>query len=334
MPVISVIVPVYKVEQYLKDCVDSILAQTFLDFELILVDDGSPDNCGKICDEYAEKDARILVVHQKNSGLSAARNTGINNAGGEYITFIDSDDLVAPDYLKLMYTKLQEYDTDICSCGLFDFLSDDVIDLSSIICQDSLEFVLSGREAAIALYDSKYNLSISACAKLYKKKLFNDVMFPEGMIHEDQAIIPILMYKSIRICSISKKLYLYRIRKESITHNTFSLKRYDDIKAIDSCVAYFDKKNEYELIDKAINKKRILLCLYSIEARKSGVYKALPKKYKMSELNAWIYLRKHLSEMKYSYYLSQTYPKLVIVHEYIVKIERMIGIECWNKDMG
>ena len=113
MPLISVIVPVYKVEEYLNRCVDSILSQTFTDFELILIDDGSPDNCGKICDEYAQKDNRVCVIHKKNGGLSSARNTGIDwafkNSNSQYITFVDSDDLITKDYLEKLNDAIKEF---------------------------------------------------------------------------------------------------------------------------------------------------------------------------------------------------------------------------------
>lgn len=114
---ISVIVPVYRVEQYLDACIESILGQTFQDFELILVDDGSPDNCGEICDRYAGQDARIRAVHQENRGLSGARNTGTGLAEGEYITYIDSDDRIGPEYLEVLYNNAVEYRAQVSVCG-------------------------------------------------------------------------------------------------------------------------------------------------------------------------------------------------------------------------
>ena len=121
MPVISVIVPVYKVERYLHECVHSLLAQTFSDIEVILVDDGSPDGCGAICDAYAKSDSRVCVIHQKNGGLSCARNTGIAHARGEYLCFVDSDDYVAPDYCETLYAMLKDSDCDFSVCGVCRF---------------------------------------------------------------------------------------------------------------------------------------------------------------------------------------------------------------------
>jgi glycosyltransferase involved in cell wall biosynthesis len=118
MPKISVIIPVYNVEKYLVKCIDSVLSQTFTDFECILIDDGSPDNCGKICDEYAKKDRRTKVIHQENSGVSSARNAGLDIAQGEWITFIDSDDWVDENYLELMYNNAVNNNIDLSICGM------------------------------------------------------------------------------------------------------------------------------------------------------------------------------------------------------------------------
>ena len=144
MPIISVIVPVYKVEPYLARCVDSILAQTYTDFELILVDDCSPDNCGAMCDAYAEQDKRIRVIHKKNGGLSDARNVGIEFAKGDYITFIDSDDLVHPQTFELLMQSLKKSEAEISMCGFQRFT--DAIPCSHISAEDSWR-VISGREA-------------------------------------------------------------------------------------------------------------------------------------------------------------------------------------------
>lgn len=118
MPELSIIVPVYKVEKYLPRCIDSILAQTFGDFELILIDDGSPDGCGRICDEYARKDKRIVVIHQKNMGVSAARNAGLDIARGRYIGFVDSDDWIEPQMYEVMMDAIRENGADMAVCGV------------------------------------------------------------------------------------------------------------------------------------------------------------------------------------------------------------------------
>ncbi|HDT8053597.1 TPA: glycosyltransferase, partial [Enterococcus faecalis] len=120
MPKISIIVPVYNVEKYLEKCVRSILAQTFTDFELILVDDGSPDSSGAMCDQFAEQDQRVKVIHKENGGLSDARNAGIEIATGEYLGFVDSDDYIADDMYELLYTNIVKEDADLSICGIYD----------------------------------------------------------------------------------------------------------------------------------------------------------------------------------------------------------------------
>ena len=143
---ISIIVPVYKVEKYLKKCVDSILAQTFTDFELILVDDGSPDDSGKICEEYAEKDARVRVLHKENGGLSSARNAGIEVAKGKYLGFIDSDDYIAEDMYELLYNTIIKEDADLSICGIYD-----VYEGKAPIVKPTIEKVVSAEEALLLI---------------------------------------------------------------------------------------------------------------------------------------------------------------------------------------
>ena len=167
MPTISVIVPVYKVEKNIHRCVDSILGQTYADFELILVDDGSPDNCGAICDEYAAKDSRVVVIHQKNGGLSSARNAGIDIATGAYISFVDSDDYIYPNYLERLYEVLVEFDADISVCKMIEF-SNDIPQLRE---SNSVPKAYHNIEICNMLCDYRKAIGIvEACGKLYKKK--------------------------------------------------------------------------------------------------------------------------------------------------------------------
>ncbi|RGM21729.1 glycosyltransferase family 2 protein [Eubacterium sp. OM08-24] len=168
---ISVIVPVYKVEEYIYRCVDSILAQSFKDFELILVDDGSPDNCGKICDEYAQKDKRITVIHKENGGLSDARNTGIDwalkNSNSNWITFIDSDDWVHTDYLKNLYNAVKENNVDISVCGYVNTTGEDDLhtknsEINTLLCTPEDFFINNNINAVVAwgkLYKKVYGMT-------------------------------------------------------------------------------------------------------------------------------------------------------------------------------
>ena len=181
MHIITIIVPVYKVEPYLRRCVDSILAQTFTDFELILVDDGSPDNCGAICDEYAAQDSRIHVIHQENGGLSAARNAGIDwafaNSDSQWLAFVDSDDWVHPNYLAYLYRAVSEDGTKVSACGYREVLDSNEIIETEDYCSRVLlweEFLLNhGLKATLA-----WN-------KLYSKDLFHELRYPDGKLYED-----------------------------------------------------------------------------------------------------------------------------------------------------
>ncbi|MBR2746511.1 MAG: glycosyltransferase [Erysipelotrichaceae bacterium] len=321
MPKISVIVPIYKVENYLNECVDSVLAQTFTDFELILIDDGSPDNCGKMCDEYAKKDKRIVVIHQLNRGLSAARNTGLDVAKGKYITFIDSDDFVSTDYLEILYKGLVENNADASICKHLKFSN-----LKKEYSEKKNGYsVCSGRSAVQSIYNN-FEISITAWAKLYKAELFNYIRFPDGRIHEDQAVIPIVLYNCKCIACLDNELYFFRVRSSSITHSTFNVKRYDNILAVDDCISFFEEKKDFELVAAAKKQKKILLCCYSIEAKKAGIYNNVPKKYKVNELKALLYIKNNLSDKQFTYYLAKNHSNLILPHEYIRKIKKVLGL--------
>lgn len=193
MAVISIVVPVYNTEVYLRRCVDSILDQSFTDFELLLVDDGSTDGSSSICDEYAAKDSRVSVIHQCNAGVSAARNAGLAYAFSEsetqYLTFIDSDDFVAPTYLYTLYQALLDNNADISVCGEYTHggqkcVFDGQRNFDGIIRLDATE-------ACRMIYTGGAGHApfVTVWGKLYKKELFRDIRFPVGKIHEDQAVI-------------------------------------------------------------------------------------------------------------------------------------------------
>lgn len=324
MPKISVIVPIYKVEQYLAECVDSILAQTFRDFELILVDDGSPDNCGAMCDAYAQKDPRVRVIHQENQGLSGARNTGIKAASGEYITFIDSDDLVKKDYLeKLLHAiKVEAADISVCKPQEFEDGKDSVcLETASAEAQYKC---FSNTDACVEVYAGSQWMPINACGKLYRTDLIQDMEFPVGRLHEDQAFVPVACYRAEKIVSLDSKMYRYRQRPESIMREKFSLRRYDDIWAIDKCIAFFDSKQEIQIVEAAKEKRQRLLCVYSIYAKRDGV--EVPPEYRVSTSKALSYLRKHVADDKFSYYLGQVDMKYVRWHAYWVKLKKILKI--------
>lgn len=234
---ISIIVPVYKVEKYLKKCVDSILAQTFTDFELILVDDGSPDDSGKICEEYAEKDARVRVLHKENGGLSSARNAGIEVAKGKYLGFIDSDDYIAEDMYELLYNTIIKEDADLSICGIYD-----VYEGKAPIVKPTIEKVVSAEEALLLILQGNI-ISVHAVNKLYKRELFSSIRYPEGKYHEDSFIIVDLLNQCHKVAINSKQKYYYYHRIGSINTESFSEKQFEFIEAWE--------KNEMKLKDRS-----------------------------------------------------------------------------------
>ena len=216
---ISVIVPVYKAEPYLRQCVDSILEQTYRDIEVLLIDDGSPDKCGEICDEYAEKDNRVRTFHTENRGVSAARNLGISESKGEYIGFVDSDDWIEPDMYETLLKRMQEVGADIAQCGVLQYPN------RGSEKSELKDEVLLRDDALRALIESRVNNYV--WNKLYNSRLFETVTFPDGMNYEDAEIIHKLLSRSNKTALVSAGLYHYRIRQGSIT-KTFSAKNLID----------------------------------------------------------------------------------------------------------
>lgn len=229
MAEISIIVPVYQVEKYIRQCIESILAQTFTDFELILVDDGSIDNSGKICDEYAANDKRIRVIHKENGGLSDARNKGMENAAGKYFMFVDSDDYIAPNMVECLYENMLKECADLVVCNFCHFFEDSgEKDFSTQIQAE----VLSGKEI---FYNRKnernYGFWTVAWNKLYKTEIFGNFRFPFGKYHEDEFWANSIYRLDIKVVAISDSLYYYRQRENSIMGNQNIKKCFDIIDA-------------------------------------------------------------------------------------------------------
>ena len=225
MPQISVIVPVYNVEKYLPRCIDSILAQTFTDFELILVDDGSPDRCGEICDEYAARDSRIKVFHQINRGQAAARNTGVRQSVGEWICFTDSDDMIHPQLLQTLYDSVCRYQVLIASC----LFCEETETPESFFTPRSPKFsVLTINESTLAALMEEGHYWV-ACGKLIHRSIVENLPFEEGRVYEDNAIVCQWLYQAGQIATTSEALYFYFINPSGTTKSGFSLKQLDYI---------------------------------------------------------------------------------------------------------
>lgn len=213
---ITIIVPVYKVEQYLENCIDSIIRQTYKKLEIILVDDGSPDRCPYICDEYARKDNRIRVIHKANGGLSDARNAGLDAATGEYIAFVDSDDCIHDNMIERLYRALAESNADISMCG-FIYVNEEYQSILNLNRESPIKDEILSREQVInKLFEYKYWYYFFVWNKLYKRRLFDNIRFPYGRLCEDSYIAHHLFGQCEKVVSISDTLYYYLQRSNSI----------------------------------------------------------------------------------------------------------------------
>ncbi|MDE5907443.1 MAG: glycosyltransferase [Lachnospiraceae bacterium] len=220
---ISIIIPVYNVESYLDRCIESVLKQTYSNIEIILVDDGSTDRCGEICDTYEKRDERIRVVHKENGGLSSARNSGLEIACGEYIGFVDSDDYIAEDMYQTMLKYMQD-DVDITCCGRV-CLSP--LKKQKSYCLGSAEKF--SQENALEELILLRKICSSACTKLFRSALFSDISFPVGRVSEDILTVYNLFKKSRNVFHIGEAKYFNCYRKDSISNGVFYARRIDYI---------------------------------------------------------------------------------------------------------
>ncbi len=237
-PAVSVIVPVYGVEKFLPACLASLQAQTFTDYELILVDDGSPDGCGALCDAWAAAHPNAAVIHQKNQGLSGARNTGIAAAKGRYLAFIDSDDLVRPAFLQALYEACEQSGADMALCGV-----EDVAEDASPLPEPALSLPKAGCYAGCALLEQFYAPGAQsytvAWNKLYRRELWQTLRYPLGKLHEDDAVAHRLFFAAQKVCCIAEPLYCYRLRAGSICHTEVRPAHFDGVEALLDRFAFY-----------------------------------------------------------------------------------------------
>ena len=229
---ISIVVPVYKVEEYIRECIDSILCQTYSNFELILVDDGSPDNCGEICDNYAKIDNRIRVIHKENGGLSDARNVGIDIAKGKYITFVDSDDYISKEYLSELYRTAIESGADIVQGAE----SQQPEMLDHVKEYQMVEFPSMQALKDMFLFDK---VQVMAWAKLYKSYLFQEIRYPTGKVNEDNFTTYKLIVNAKTVVCIPRIIYYYRVNPTGIMNKKFSESRFDILQTPGEIMNYF-----------------------------------------------------------------------------------------------
>lgn len=307
MPKISVIVPVYNTEQYLHRCIDSILAQTYWDFELLLVDDGSTDASGVICDEYAEKDSRIKVFHQVNQGQAAARNHALDwvfaNSDSEYISFVDSDDWVHPRFLELLYEANQRCGTNISQCG---YRETDGTETAPEVFDTA--FCITPEEQFVHHY------SASVWDKLFLKDCWCEKRFPEGQIYEDLAVCYRILFSEQKLAFVDGVLYYYYINPTSTVHKDWTVAHFARIRAWDAIIEYLTARGNNPVLVNAVYR-------YCHIAKRQ--YDEIGKSRKESALTRWKYktrvkyrvikrLIKNKNEMIsndiYSYFFSWAFP--------------------------
>lgn len=241
MPEISVIVPVYKVENYIRKCVDSILAQTFTDFELWLVDDGSPDHCGIICDEYARKDARVKVIHKKNGGLSDARNAALDVMQGKYVFFVDSDDWISEDALEIMHSALERTGARVATGNIVSVYEGGKEQVLYAPVQE--ETVLLGEEMLTTL------LRPNVCNRLYAAELFQNLRYPVGRLYEDVFTYHKILDQIDSMVLVGRNTYYYLIRSGSIMNSEYNIRFTDIVDAVYDRAIWLDSIGQKKLAD-------------------------------------------------------------------------------------
>ena len=248
MPFISVIVPVYNSERFLQRCLDSILNQTFSDFELILIDDGSTDSSGKICDDFKCKDKRIIVCHQDNQGSAVARNNAIAMAKGEYLAFVDSDDYIHPRYLEILSYIAGQRDADIVVCSFAKGLEETFKWNSYKTIKPDIYSAYKGDEF-FKEFEKKGSIKIWVLwDKLFRRECFNGIKMPAGRVYQDNAVVYKIIYAADKVIDTDFILYYYYANENGTTNqNKFKISRLDWLLVLEEMYCFFLEKKEYEL---------------------------------------------------------------------------------------
>lgn len=309
MPKISVIVPVYKAEKFLRDCIDSILSQTFSDFEVILVDDGSPDNSGAICEEYAARESRISVIHQTNQGQAAARNHALARAKGEWICFVDSDDLIHPQMLELLMLAAVNSGAGISMCQMLE-----AVELPADFDQprDADFTVLTmDEETLVRLYDEDAYPSWVACAKLIRRELVEHYPFTQGRVYEDNEAVCRWVCEAKILAKYEHKLYFYRTNPESTTQRRFSIKKLDYLWALESITRFYTSLGYTQMQKRFFDRY-----VEAVAASCYGIRSSLkqPELVKTVERSARKFIREQkasLSKKQFEMLLDAAHPKLI-----------------------
>ena len=310
---LSIIVPVYNAEAYLDRCVQSILAQTMPDFELILVDDGSPDRCGEMCDAYAKTDPRIRVIHQTNAGQAAARNRALDIAQGEYFGFADSDDFIHPQTFEILLKNARKHKAQISVGGYQP--------VTGLVNHSTLHNVPSHSWKGVeflrhCLIDGVDKKPWVLWDKIFHRDCFKNLRFPEGRIYEDNAVVYRAIYEADRIADCDATLYYYFFNESSTVNQNFKLKHLDWLKVLEEMIPYFEQKQDAILVDK-LNRSY----LFSLADLYQKVFQHLDEPTVLAELK--YKLKKQYTHEK------KKYPITIKTHPNVVEILRPTYAKCY-----
>lgn len=250
MEKISVIVPVYNVEKYLHRCVDSLQAQTYENIEIILINDGSADKSGEICDDYAQRDDRVKVLHQEYNGVADARNKGVAMATGEYIVFLDGDDEADKEYVGKLYKTLKDNDLDIAQCCLLRMRDGNPINKLEV--KEGVR-IFNGMEMQMKTFDRDRYFCNVVCGKIFKKEFFEGLSFPYGRINEDESMIYLLTFKAKKVGIIDDYLYYYHYNGDSITEKKYNIHRLDAFYMLEEKFAFYKEQGLEDFANKTAN---------------------------------------------------------------------------------
>ena len=294
MPKISVIIPVYKVEKYLPACLDSVLAQKFTDWEAICVNDGSPDNCAKILQEYAEKDKRIKVIAQKNQGLSMTRNNGLKVAAGEYVLFLDSDDYIHPQLLDICYTLVKKENADMVAFGFQNGQRGEVISMPNYEIEN-IRHIVTHTPLYYQTKRHKHKISMNAWSKLYKKDLIKDLLFIPGITMEDYPYTYAVLAKKPKTVILDIPLYYYILNPESISATDLTVKKIKDyqigLNFIINLYEKASKKEKYFVLHQLfpnILKQQLNKILCSSKEKQKELYDAFAQELRDLKEKGWL----------------------------------------------
>ena len=287
LPLISVIIPVYNVERYLNECLNSVLVQTFHNLEIILVNDGSTDKTGEICDEYAKKDDRVKVFHKDNTGVASSRNVGVGLASGDFLIFVDGDDVADKEMIEVLYENLMKYDADICICGLKNFDKQ----MPESVLKNKETIVMNNIEAIEAMFYQRY-FDTGPVAKLYKSSIVKKNRFPDGKVFEDLYTVYKFLNEAEKVVFTPEIHYYYRQNEISLMHKGFENCILDELTAIEEIESFVNKEHP-ELEASFLARK------FSSYCQVFGWIPANTNSNELNELrsNIWNFIRSYRSKM-------------------------------------